>query len=145
MKTPLSLVAILSALAVAGCATTHTKPAAFTDQQVSATIQHLRTVCLSLPLGSPVNVKFYEGASNEDKEIASANLTGYFYAYNKWNDTVTLSAQPPSFFHRGTPYYLASIETIALTAPSMVQAPDKTLLAEAVSPALVSHSDVLTQ
>ncbi len=113
----------LSGICFAGCATARPKPAGFTDPQLSQTLRHLRTLCMTLRLGSPVNVKFYEGASATDKDVASASMTGYFYAYNKWNDTITISPQPPAFFDRGTPFYLASIQSIAPTETASVKAP----------------------
>ena len=131
-------------LLLTGCATVPPKPAAMTDSQFTHSLRNLRGVCLTLRVGDPVNVKFYEGDAKYDKDIASTQMAGYFYAYNRWNDTVTISAQPPTFFSSGTPYYLSSIESIAITPVESVQGPATLAQALASLPQDVDR-DLLTQ
>jgi hypothetical protein len=129
---------------LSGCATVPPKPTAMTDNQFTQALRHLRGVCLTLRVGDPVNVKFFEETSKYDKDIASSQMAGYFYAYNRWNDTITISVEPPTFFSSGTPYYLTSIESIAITPAQSVQAP--ATLAQALASVPRDYErDLLTQ
>jgi hypothetical protein len=135
---------LAASLGLSGCATPRMKPAGFSGQELTHTVRHLRTLCLGLKVGDPVDVKFYEGASTFDRDVASGSMKGYFYGFNHWNDTITLSMTPPTFFAAGTPYYLTAIESIAPAPVESVQGPETLAQALLNTPQDFEH-DLLTQ
>src|SRR5689334_9556043 len=105
MKNATRRAAALIALSLGfiGCSTAPYKPAGLTTQQVSQKMNDLRQLCRTFRQGDYVSVKFYEGAPG----VPAASLSGYFSAYNKMNDTISLSTKYLEYSDRGEPYSLA--------------------------------------
>ena len=96
----------------AGCASAPYKPAGFTDKDMTKKQNDLRLTCETVRMGTPVQIKFYEGNINPKETAPGGKLTGYFYACNKWNHTISVSQMPLTWRDRGEPYYLQYVDAI---------------------------------
>ncbi len=94
-------------ISLSGCATCKFQPEGFTSQQISESLSERRRISSNLPMGSPVKLTFYSGQE----------ITGFFYAFNKMNDTIAVSLEPLSLVNRGIPYYLDYISEILPVTP----------------------------
>ena len=102
----------LAVLGLAGCATTRFKPQGLTDQEAERKMNELLYVCQGLRQGSYINLSFYPDNADSDKNAYSGNRSGYFYACNKMNGTLSMSSQRLTMFDRGELYPLRYIETL---------------------------------
>ncbi|OGR90379.1 MAG: hypothetical protein A2992_09680 [Elusimicrobia bacterium RIFCSPLOWO2_01_FULL_59_12] len=95
-----------------GCATTPAfKPAGLSDQQAETRLNDVRSVCFSLRQGAYISVKFYEGAA-DSRGNKLESMTGYFDAFNKMNDTISIAKERLKALDRGEPYPLQVIADI---------------------------------
>ena len=95
-------VTLLPILGLTGCATTY-KPAGLTDRQITQKMNDLRQTCRKFRQGDYVKIQFYDGAPG----ASATTVAGYFTAYNKMSDTISLSTKYMEYSDRGTPYQLA--------------------------------------
>jgi hypothetical protein len=111
-------------LCLAGCAANRFQPAGFTEIQHNQAMNEVRYTSDRVRLGEPVQITFHPGAVDRAGTALNGTLTGYFYAYNKWNGTVSVSSKPITLFNRGEVYYIetiASITPLPETQPLMQQ------------------------
>lgn len=104
---------------ITGCATSKFKPEGLTEQQITESLSERRRISGNLPMGSPIKLSFYPGATDSQGQALGAEITGFFYAFNKMNDTISVSPTPLSLVNRGVPYYLDYIAEITLITPML--------------------------
>jgi hypothetical protein len=97
-----------------GCATARVQSLALSDLQAAETLSALRSVCQDLKLGEEVTLTLR--LSEVPPGVPAEQRTGYFYAYNRLNDTVYIADKSLGAFDRGEPYELGSIDSIIPTA-----------------------------
>ena len=102
----------LAAISLGGCATARYKPQGFTDQETERKLNEVLYECQGLRLGSYIQISFYADGTDSEKKVYSGTRSGYFYACNKMNRTLSMSSKKLTFFDRGDLYPLKYIEAI---------------------------------
>jgi hypothetical protein len=102
----------LAAASLSGCATAHYKPQGLTEQEAELKLNDVLYTCQGLRQGTFINISFYPDAAVNEKRDYSGNRSGYFYACNKLNGTLSMSSNRITMFDRGEFFPLERIETI---------------------------------
>jgi hypothetical protein len=111
-------------LLLGGCSSAPFKPAGLTHRDVTRKLNDLSYTCATLKMGTPVQVKFYQGDIDPKGTAPGGTLTGYLYGCNKMNYTISVAQKPLSWRDRGDAYYLQYVDEITPVEQAKADVPE---------------------